>query len=188
YTEVASIILDGEIYAAFDDFIASGRTAELTATKAHGHRLAAAVLPAHDYIRAQRIRRIIVARFEELAGHYDALIAPTLGMVASGLTEDLPYMLPGAFGRPLNFAGVLAGSPSISVYNGLGRDELPTGLHFAGARLQENSILDAAREYEGRTEWTHRRPDIDAICRPAHGSPRGDPDEPAAGRESGLAS
>src|SRR5262249_35705930 len=51
YTEVASIILDGEIYAAFDDFIASGRTAELTATKAHGHRLAAAVLPAHDYIR-----------------------------------------------------------------------------------------------------------------------------------------
>src|SRR5262249_35705932 len=137
---------------------------------------------------AQRIRRIIVARFEELAGQYDALIAPTLGMVASGLTEDFAYMLPGAFGRPLNFAGVLAGSPSISVYNGLGRDELPTGLHFAGARLQENSILDAAREYEGRTEWTHRRPDIDAICRPAHGSPRGDPDEPAAGRESGLAS
>ncbi len=79
YREVASVITGAEAYAAFDDFIAAGRTAELTARKAHGHRLAGAVLPAHDYIRAQRIRRMIAARFDELAGRYDALLAYAAG-------------------------------------------------------------------------------------------------------------
>ena len=68
-------------------------------------------------------------------------------------------MLPGAFGRPLNFAGVLAGTPTVSVRNGLGRDGLPTGIQFAGARLRENAILDAAVALETRTGATALRPD-----------------------------
>jgi aspartyl-tRNA(Asn)/glutamyl-tRNA(Gln) amidotransferase subunit A len=163
YREVASIITGAEAYAAFDDFIAAGRTTELTARKAHGHRLAGAVLPAHDYIRAQRIRRIIAARFNELASRYDALLAPTLGVVASRVDRDFEYMLPGASGRPLNYAGVLAGSPTISIFNGLGRDNLPTAIQFAGARLEENAILDAATALEQRTEWRHKRPDVEAL-------------------------
>jgi aspartyl-tRNA(Asn)/glutamyl-tRNA(Gln) amidotransferase subunit A len=163
YWEVASIIIGAEAYAAFDDFIAAGRTTELTAGKAHGHRLAGAVLPAHDYIRAQRIRRIIAASFDELAGHYDALLAPTLGVVASRIDQDFEYMLPGAFGRPLNYAGVLTGSPTVSILNGFGRDNLPTAIQFAGPRLKENAILDAAVSLEQLTEWRHRRPNVEPL-------------------------
>jgi aspartyl-tRNA(Asn)/glutamyl-tRNA(Gln) amidotransferase subunit A len=123
------------------------------------HRLAGAVLPAHDYLRAQRIRRVIATEFGELAGRYDALVAPSLGVVASGREEDFEYMLPGAFGRPVNFAGVLSGTPTVSVLNGLGRDGLPTGIQFAGARLAENSVLDAARALETRAGTTALRPD-----------------------------
>ena len=66
-------------------------------------------------------------------------------------------MLPGAFSRPLNYAGVLAGSPTISVPNGLGRNGLPTGIAFAGGRMRENAILDAASALEegGGTRWPH---------------------------------
>lgn len=159
YAEAADVIIAAEAYAAFDDFIAAGRTRELTAAKAHGHRLAGAVLPAHDYIRAQRVRRVITARFEELASRFDALVAPSLGRVASPVDDQFEYMLPTAFGRPLNYAGVLAGSPTVSVLNGLDGDGLPTGIQLAGGRLQENAILDAARALEERLGTSRLRPD-----------------------------
>jgi aspartyl-tRNA(Asn)/glutamyl-tRNA(Gln) amidotransferase subunit A len=159
YDDVAEVVIGAEAYAAFDEFIAAGGTTGLTAAKARGHRLAGAVLPAHDYIRAQRIRRIIADEFGELASRYDALLAPSLGVVASGREEDFEYMLPGAFGRPVNFAGVLSGTPTVSVLNGLGRDGLPTGIQFAGARMTENAVLDAAVALEARTGTTALRPD-----------------------------
>lgn len=158
YAEVAEVILGAEVYAAMDDFIAAGRTPELTAAKAHGHRLAGAVLPAHDYIRAQRIRRIITDRYDALAGGFDALVAPSLGVVAGGVADPFDYMLPSTFGR-LNFAGVLAGSPTVSVLNGLDADGLPTGIQLAGARFTENAVLDAARALEETTGTTALRPD-----------------------------
>jgi aspartyl-tRNA(Asn)/glutamyl-tRNA(Gln) amidotransferase subunit A len=157
YQEVQEIISAAEAYAAFDEFIAQGGTARLTAPMAKAHRLAGALLPAHDYIRAQRIRRHIADAFDELAGHFDAIVAPTIGTTASGRYDDFEYMLPGSFPHPLNFAGVLTGSPTISVPNGLGRDGLPTSIAFAGARMRENAILDAASTLQerGGTAWPH---------------------------------
>jgi aspartyl-tRNA(Asn)/glutamyl-tRNA(Gln) amidotransferase subunit A len=157
YSEVQEVISTAEAYAAFDEFIARGGTTGLTAPMAKAHRLAGALLPAHDYIRAQRIRRHIAYAFDELAGQFDAIVAPTIGTTASGRYDDFEYMLPGAFSRPLNYAGVLTGSPTISVPNGLGRDGLPTGIAFAGARTRENDILDAASALGGRggTAWPH---------------------------------
>jgi aspartyl-tRNA(Asn)/glutamyl-tRNA(Gln) amidotransferase subunit A len=157
YSEVQEIISAAEAYAAFDEFIAQGGTAGLTAPMAKAHRLAGALLPAHDYIRAQRIRRHIADAFDELAGHFDAIVAPTIGTTASGRYDDFEYMLPGSFPRPLNYAGVLTGSPTISVPNGLGRDGLPTSIAFAGARMRENAILDAASALQerGGTAWPH---------------------------------
>ena len=76
YAEVTQTISGAEAYAAFDEFIASGRVTELKARKAQGHRLAAAVLPAHDYIRAQRIRSIVADRVSELCSRFDALSRP----------------------------------------------------------------------------------------------------------------
>lgn len=171
YPEVVQVISAAEAYAAFDDFIASGHTVELTARKAHGFRLAGAVLPAHDYIRAQRIRRIIADEFSRLADGYDALVAPSLGMVACRADEDFEYGLPRATARHLNLAGVLAGTPTVSVLNGFGARGLPTGIQFAGAALAENSILDVASALESRLGLSQLRPDMDAILTPSRGLP-----------------
>ena len=67
----------------------------------------------------------------------------------TGLHDDFELGLPRALGRrPLNLAGVLTGSPTISVINGFGEGGLPTGIQFAGAPFSENVILDAASALE----------------------------------------
>ncbi len=161
YSDVIETIIAAEACSAFDDFIAAGRIAELTAEKAHTHRMAAMVLPAHDYIRAQRIRRHIAAVMDDLTGAFDALIGPTLGVVASGLHDDFEYMLPGAFPQPINFAGNLAGLPAITIPNGFGQGHLPTGIQFVGRTFAENGVLDAAHALQMRTDWHTRRPPVD---------------------------
>ncbi|MCB8882574.1 amidase [Acidisoma cellulosilytica] len=159
YGPMISTIVAAEAYAAFDDFIAAGGLAQLSSPLSAGHRLAASILPAHDYIRAQRIRHILASAFTGLAAGYDALLAPSLGVVATGLHDDFELGLPRALGRrPLNLAGVLTGSPTISVINGFGAKGLPTGIQFAGAPLSENVILDAASALEDMTDWASRRP------------------------------
>lgn len=165
YAEVAQVITAAEAYAAFDDFIAAGRTVELTALRSAGFRMAGAVLPAHDYIRAQRIRRVIADGFAGLAGRYDALLAPALGALASGIDDDFEHGLPRAHGRrPLNLAGVVAGTPTVSIINGLAEGGLPSGIQFAGAAFAENAILDAANALEKRTPHRHLRPKISTLA------------------------
>jgi aspartyl-tRNA(Asn)/glutamyl-tRNA(Gln) amidotransferase subunit A len=158
YAEVAETVMSAEAYAAFDDFMGAGRARELTAEKAHVHRLAASVLPAHDYLRAQRIRARAVASFEAVAGGYDALLAPALGDVAGPIDQNFTYNLTGSFARQFNLAGVLAGSPTISVHNGFGAGQLPTGLALGGARFTDVAVLDAAVALEARTPWSTCNP------------------------------
>jgi aspartyl-tRNA(Asn)/glutamyl-tRNA(Gln) amidotransferase subunit A len=159
YGPLIRTIISAEGYAAFDAFIAAGGLAALTSPLSAGARLAASVIPAHDYIRAQRIRHRLALAFSDLAAGYDALLAPSLGVVATGLHDDFELGLPNALGRrPLNLAGVLTGSPTISIINGFGESGLPTGIQFAGGPLTENVILDAATALEEMTDWASRRP------------------------------
>ena len=158
YAEVADIVMAAEIGAAFDEFLDSGRAAELTAAKAHAHRLAALALPARDYLRAQRIRRHIAAALDELARPFDALAAPMLGTVATPAGQSFAGLLSSSYPQRVNLASVVTGMPAISVPTGRGRDGLPTAVQLLGARLSENPLLDAASALEAKTGWRHQRP------------------------------
>jgi aspartyl-tRNA(Asn)/glutamyl-tRNA(Gln) amidotransferase subunit A len=158
YTEVADVIMAAEISAAFDEFLDSGRAAELSAAKARVHRLAATALPARDYIRAQRIRRHIVTALDELARPFDALVAPMLGTVATPAAESFAGLLGIAYPQRVNLASVTTGMPAISVPSGRGRGGLPTAVQLLGARLTENALLDAAWALEASTGWAAENP------------------------------
>jgi len=158
YAAMVRTIVAAEGYAGFEDFIIAGRCTELDAAKARVFRLASAAIPAHDYIRAQRVRRIAAEAFASVAGQFDALVAPSLGIVAIPADERFEPNLPAASPRPLNHAGVLAGSPTISVLNGLGAGGLPSGLQFAGVMLAENVVIDAAAAFEERAGHESLRP------------------------------
>lgn len=158
YAEVAEIIMTAEISAAFDEFLDSGRAAELNAAKAEVFRLAATALPARDYIRAQRIRRHIVSGLDRLARPFDALIAPMLGTVATPADESFAGLLGIAYPQRVNLASVTTGMPAVSVPSGLGRGGLPTAVQLLGARLTENALLDVASALEARTGWSAQHP------------------------------
>lgn len=158
YAEVADVIMAAEISAAFDDFLDSGKAAELAAAKASFYRLAGTALPARDYIRAQRIRRHIVAALDEVALPFDALVAPMLGIVATPAAESFAGLLGIAYPQQVNLASVTTGMPTVSVPSGRGRGGLPTAVQLLGARLSENALLDAACALEARTGWAAQRP------------------------------
>jgi len=158
YAEVAEVIMAAEISAAFDEFLDSGRAAELRATKARVQRLAAEALPARDYIRAQRIRRHIVAALDELARPFDALVAPMLGTVATPADESFAGLLGIAYPQRVNLASVTTGMPAVSVPSGRGRSGLPTAVQLLGARLAENALLDLACALEAATGWAAQHP------------------------------
>jgi aspartyl-tRNA(Asn)/glutamyl-tRNA(Gln) amidotransferase subunit A len=151
YAEVAEVIMAAEISAAFDEFLDAGGAAGLSDAKAHTHRLAATVLPARDYLRAQRIRRHMVVALDQVARPFDALIAPMLGTVATPATESFTGLLGIPYPQRANLASVTTGMPAISVPSGLGRGGLPTAVQLLGARLTENAVLDAACALEATT-------------------------------------
>lgn len=158
YNEVFDTILAAESYSAFQEFIEEGKILALTSQQGQAYRLAAAVLPAHQYLRAQRIRRQMTLAMDMLASPYDAIVSPTTGVVASGLDQGFQFMNPGAFPQATNLIGNLTGTPTISVPNGFGEGGLPTAIQFTGSAFADNAVLDGAHAFQRRTAWHTHHP------------------------------
>jgi aspartyl-tRNA(Asn)/glutamyl-tRNA(Gln) amidotransferase subunit A len=158
YQPVALTIIRAEASAAFDDFISSGRTAELTAPEDRFNPFAYITVSARDYLRALRIRRKIAHELDRLTARYDALVAPTLPVVASPIAERFSRALRRGAGPAIGAAGNVAGLPAVSVPNGFGERGLPTAIQFVGRAFEENRILAVANAYQARTDWHRRRP------------------------------
>lgn len=158
YTEATLTILRAEAASAMEDLIDNGTFLGLTAPEDRIGGYAGTVLPAVDYLRAQRIRRHASAVLDEVFRRFDAVVAPSTALVASPL--DLTFdAYAGKMRRTsLSAAGNLAGLPGISVPNGFGERGLPTGIQFVGRAGDENSVLALARAYQNRTDWHLRRP------------------------------
>ncbi|HAX24348.1 MAG TPA: amidase [Thermomicrobiales bacterium] len=158
YNDVASVIIQGELAAAFEDLMTSGDVRELTAPEDRINGLAALALPAHVYIRALRIRRLICRALDELMAGYDALIAPTLPTVASPIGEAFDRYFDRSNRSAIGAAANIAGLPGVAVPNGFGERGLPTSLSFVGRAWGENDVLAAAHVYQQRTHWHQRHP------------------------------
>jgi aspartyl-tRNA(Asn)/glutamyl-tRNA(Gln) amidotransferase subunit A len=57
--------------------------------------------------------------------------------------------------------GNLAGLPAVAVPNGFTADGRPMSLQFMGRAWDENTVLAAARAWQGITDWHLRRPPLD---------------------------
>jgi aspartyl-tRNA(Asn)/glutamyl-tRNA(Gln) amidotransferase subunit A len=112
-----------------------------------------------DYLQAQRVRAVIRRRLEEVYAKYDALVAPSLETVAYPIDRDFDKAYPGFDGGPaLIPAGNLAGQPALSVPDGFGHKDLPTGIQFTGRAWSEGRLLALAHAYQQATDWHKRRP------------------------------
>jgi aspartyl-tRNA(Asn)/glutamyl-tRNA(Gln) amidotransferase subunit A len=152
YEEAARLIISGEAAAAFDDFVEAGHAEELTAPADRAGAYANQTVLAKDYLNAMRIRRRVQRDLDDLLAGYDALVTPSQSTVAiptdttfEAYRED--YEIP-----PVGAAANLAGLPGLSVPNGFGERDLPTGLTFTGRAYDDLAVVELAREYQRRTD------------------------------------
>jgi Asp-tRNA(Asn)/Glu-tRNA(Gln) amidotransferase A subunit family amidase len=155
---VLTTILSAEKASAFDDFIASGQVGELTAPEDRHGGYAEQMILAKDYIRALRIRAILNRLFDEFLSGFDAVIAPTTITVAPPIDQTFAQYSGRFRYSQLGVASNLAGTPAISIPNGFGERNLPTGLMFVGRAFHEHSLLAAATKFQQATDWHKKQP------------------------------
>jgi aspartyl-tRNA(Asn)/glutamyl-tRNA(Gln) amidotransferase subunit A len=97
---------------------------------------------------------------DELLARYDAIVAPTLPTVASGIDQHFAEYFSRDPTTSLGAVGNLCGLPAISVPNGFGERGLPTGLEFMGRAFADSLVVAAAAAYQERTDWHRRHPDL----------------------------
>jgi aspartyl-tRNA(Asn)/glutamyl-tRNA(Gln) amidotransferase subunit A len=123
------------------------------------------------YVKAQQVRTLIKAEFDEVLSIVDAILAPTSPNVAfkigAKVDDPLAMYLNDACTLPVNIAGL----PGISVPCGLS-EGLPVGLQVIGRAFDEATILRVADAYERAAGFGDLRPPTaEAVAaRPAQGS------------------
>ncbi len=169
YGQILSTILYSEGTAAFRELVETGRMREM---QNHADRIGGYIgmtISAVDYLQAQRVRKLARRALDELLSRYDALLGPTTTAVsrrvdepfnrpAAGASRGATSAVPQQQAAPLVPAGNVAGVPAITVPNGFGQNNIPTGLHFLGAAWSEQTLIAAAAAFQQATEWHQRRP------------------------------
>ena len=137
-----SFILDAEAAAAFDDLTRSGRDDLLVRQVERAWPNAfrqARLIPAVEYIQANRVRTLLMREMERVMRDLDAFVGPALG-------DDL-------------LLTNLTGHPAVVVPNGFRSSGLPGGMSFTGRLHGEAAALALARAYERAAGWNERHPE-----------------------------
>ena len=156
YDAAAAVIVQAEAAAAFEEFIASGAARQLSAPEDRYGLLDGLTVPAVDYLRALRIRRLAGRALDTTLASFDAVVAPTQPGVAPPIDESFGSFAEGAEDASvpsLGAAGNLCGLPAVTVPNGVGKLGLPTGLEFMGRAGADGTLLAAAAAFE--RAWAH---------------------------------
>lgn len=138
-----SPVLTAEAAAAFDELVLDGRVKTLVRQTADAWPNVfrqGRLIPAADYLRAQRVRTLLMREMEECLAGVDLFVAPTFGGSALLLTN-------------------LTGHPSVVVPNGFRlSDGTPTSVTFTGRLFGEADLLAVADLYQRATDFHVRRP------------------------------
>ena len=127
-----------------------------------------AVIPAVDYVNAQRLRSELRDRMAEVYRRADVLAMPTTPITAPRIGHAQETITVGngqlqatrALTRnmsPFNLLGV----PAMTVPCGFSSDMLPIGLQIAGRPFEEATVLRAGHAYQQATDWHTWRPPTD---------------------------
>jgi Asp-tRNA(Asn)/Glu-tRNA(Gln) amidotransferase A subunit family amidase len=137
-------LLSTEGAAAFDELTLSGNDDLLRQQEAGSwpntfrkRRL----VPAVEYLRAQRIRYLLLQVTAKVFEKVDVIIAPS--QAGSSL-----------------LLGNLTGHPSVVVPNGFSKAGTPTGICFIGKLFGEAEMLVVAKRYQDATRFHRQHPNL----------------------------
>jgi aspartyl-tRNA(Asn)/glutamyl-tRNA(Gln) amidotransferase subunit A len=126
--------------------------------------LGARLIPAVDYVYAQRARRRIIHELAAVVGDLDALLLPTTPIPAYTLDQQTitlnghEHDLRLAFEHSRLFN--LTGHPALAVPCGFTREGLPASLQIVGKAFDDVTVLRIGRHYEQAAGWHAHRPPI----------------------------
>ena len=111
------------------------------------------------YLKAQKVRTLIINEFNEAFKKFDVLAMPTAPTsafkIGDKIDDPIQMYLNDIFTIPANIAGI----PGISVptkhVNGL-----PVGFQFMAGALQEQKLFNAAYAFQQASEWDSGKPSI----------------------------
>jgi Asp-tRNA(Asn)/Glu-tRNA(Gln) amidotransferase A subunit family amidase len=134
-------LLSAEGAAAFDDITRDGQVRTLNGQGAGDWPntfRASRLVPAVEYVRAQRVRTLLVERFEKFMADWDAIVIPPQALLT---TTNL------------------TGNPQVVMKCGFA-DNAPRSISFLGRIYDEGSPLRVALAYEQATGWYKKNPTL----------------------------
>jgi len=137
-------ILMAEAAAAFDELTMSGRDDLLVSQDESAWPNAfrkARLIPAVEYIQANRARTLLMQATEEALKNVDVHITPTEASLA---------------------LDNLTGHPLVSVPNGFTKRGEPTSIGFLGGLYKDAALLRVAKAFQDATDYHLKRPPLDA--------------------------
>ena len=143
--EALRLILDAEAAAVFDDLTRNRGIDLLTEQGADAwpnNFRASRLIPAVEYIRAQRARTLLAREMDEVMSQFDLFLSPAR---SASLTMTN-----------------LTGHPALVMKAGFS-DGLPVALMMTGRLYDEETMLQVARVYERVTNWHTMHPTLDTL-------------------------
>lgn len=140
------IILVAEAATAFDDITRSGAINQLSGQEPSdwpNSFRSSRFIPAVEYIRAQRARRLLMQQMDELMSKWDVFVSPAPGSVSLLITN-------------------LTGHPAVCVPCGFPKG-LPQSIMFTGGLYDEGAPLRVALAFEKATKWHTMHPKMDRV-------------------------
>jgi Asp-tRNA(Asn)/Glu-tRNA(Gln) amidotransferase A subunit family amidase len=148
--DALAFVLGAEAAAAFDELTRSGQDDLLVRQVAQAWPnvlRAGRMVPAVEYIQANRVRTLAIRALEEKLRDLDAYVSPTYGGSNLLLTN-------------------LTGHPTVVVPNGFRANGTPTSITFVGRLWGETAALGLAQAYQQATDFHLRRPDLGRLRAP----------------------
>jgi aspartyl-tRNA(Asn)/glutamyl-tRNA(Gln) amidotransferase subunit A len=152
-----------------------------------GRALGALLISGPDYMRASRIRRLMIAEMRPLYARYDALLTAGPGPAARlDAWRTINFWQRNSVTTPFNCTG----GPALVQCIGFTDQGLPLSMQIVGRPFADATVLRVAQAYESATAWKTRRPVLDPDAVIAPGQPPVPPPETAtipAGRRDEIA-
>ena len=145
--DAIGFVLMAEAAAAFDDLTRSGRDDQLTrqtrGSWPNSFRTAR-LIPAVEYIQANRARTLYMQQFAEALHDFDVVVAPSFRKGVVGATN-------------------LTGHPCVVVPNGFEDDGTPVSISFIGNLYRDSEALTVAHAYQQATDFHRRHPILESL-------------------------
>ncbi len=137
-----SFLLSAEAAAAFDELTRSGKDDLMVRQIKNAWPnifRASRLIPAVEYINANRIRHLLIQQMAQLMDSIDLYVAPSWEGDNLLLTN-------------------LSGHPCVVVPNGFSEKGTPTSISFIGRLFEEGKLLAVAKKFQDNTDFHRKHP------------------------------